>query len=428
MSTPARPRSGLRSLIAPALALTATGGLALAQERAADIGPRLMAEPAVRQALDAVRANEPEMLREQVRLCEIPAPSFHEQARAAVMKKHFAELGLTNVRVDAVGNVLGERPGRAARPRVVVASHLDTVFPAGTDLTVKQEGLIYKGPGIGDNCRGLVALLGIIKALGQSRVQTEGPITFVANIGEEALGNLAGARHLFDVELKDKVDRFVSIDGSGTGFVHVSVGVRRYRVTVTGPGGHSYFRFGSANPIHALGRAVAHIADFEVPETPRTTFSVGRINGGTSINSIAYEAWMEVDLRSHDEPSLQALDTKLREAVEAGAREENARWKGKGAVSVAWKELGAHRGGVNPADSPMVQATISVTKALGLPIQIFPATTDSNIPMSRGIPAVTIDGGGDGSGGHSLNEVFDSTDSWKGTQRALLLVLALTRP
>ena len=166
MSTTARPRSGPRSLIASALALTATGGLALAQERAADIGPRLMAEPAVRQAVDAVRANEPEMLREQVRLCEISAPSFHEKARAAVMKAHFGELGLTNIRVDAVGNVLGERPGRAARPRVVVASHLDTVFPEGTDLTVKQEGLIYKGPGIGDNCRGLVALLGIIKALG----------------------------------------------------------------------------------------------------------------------------------------------------------------------------------------------------------------------------------------------------------------------
>jgi tripeptide aminopeptidase len=428
MPNAVRPHSGLPFSMTLALALMGASGTSLAQEGAADIGPRLMAEPAVRQALEAVRANEPEMLREQVRLCEIPAPSFHEQARAAVMKKHFEELGLVNIRVDAVGNVLGERPGRSMRPRVVVASHMDTVFPEGTDLKVKQEGLVYKGPGIGDNCRGLVALLGIIKALGQANVQTEGPITFVANIGEEALGNLAGARHLFDVELKDKVDRFVSIDGSGTGFVHVSVGVRRYRVTVTGPGGHSYFRFGAANPIHALGRAVAHIADFEVPETPRTTFSVGRVNGGTSINSIAYEAWMEVDLRSHDEPSLQALDAKLREAVEAGVREENARWKGKGAVSVAWKELGAHQGGVNPAESPMVQATISVTKALGLPIQIFPATTDSNIPMSRGIPAVTIDGGGDGGGGHALTEFFDSTDSWKGTQRALLLVLALTRP
>lgn len=428
MPNAVRPHSGLPFSMTLALALMGASGTSLAQEGAADIGPRLMAEPAVRQALEAVRANEPEMLREQVRLCEIPAPSFHEQARAAVMKRHFEELGLVNIRVDAVGNVLGERPGRSMRPRVVVASHMDTVFPEGTDLKVKQEGLVYKGPGIGDNCRGLVALLGIIKALGQANVQTEGPITFVANIGEEALGNLAGARHLFDVELKDKVDRFVSIDGSGTGFVHVSVGVRRYRVTVTGPGGHSYFRFGAANPIHALGRAVAHIADFEVPETPRTTFSVGRVNGGTSINSIAYEAWMEVDLRSHDEPSLQALDAKLREAVEAGVREENARWKGKGAVSVAWKELGAHQGGVNPAESPMVQATISVTKALGLPIQIFPATTDSNIPMSRGIPAVTIDGGGDGGGGHALTEFFDSTDSWKGTQRALLLVLALTRP
>lgn len=427
MTRPTRPVRRAAPLL-PGLVLLLSTAPAHAQKDAANIGTVLMSEPAIRKALDAVRQNEPEMLKEQVRLCEIPAPSFHEQARAAEMKKHFEALGLRNVRIDAVGNVLGERPGRSARPRVVVASHMDTVFPEGTDLKVKQEGLVNKGPGIGDNCRGLVALLGVIKAMGEAHVETEGPITFVANIGEEALGNLAGARHLFDVELKDKVDRFVSIDGSGTGFVHVSVGVRRYRVTVTGPGGHSYFRFGTANPIHALGRAVAHIADFEVPETPRTTFSVGRINGGTSINSIAYEAWMEVDLRSHDEPSLQALDAKLREAVEAGVREENARWKGKGAVSVAWKELGAHQGGMNPVDSPIVQATISVTKTLGLPLQPFPATTDSNIPTSRGIPAVTLDGGGDGGGGHSLTEFFDSTDSWKGTQRALLLIVALTRP
>jgi len=401
---------------------------AFAQEGAADIGDRLMADASVRAALDTARSNEPQILEEQVRLCEIEAPSFHEEARAKVLKSAFEGAGLENVRIDAAGNVLGERPGQKPRPHVVLASHLDTVFPTGTDLKVKREGPLFRGPGIGDNCRGLATLIGIVRALQQAKVETEGPITFVANVGEEALGNLRGVKHLFDVELKDRIDRFVSIDGSGTGFVHVGVGTRRYKVTVKGPGGHSYFSFGNANPVHALGRAIAHISDLEVPKDPRTTFSVGRINGGTSINSIAFEAWMEIDIRSHDAPALQALDAKLHEAIAKGIQEENARWNGRGAVSVEWEDLGGRLGGVTPLNSPMVQATISVTKALGLPIQIFSATTDSNIPMSMGIPAVTLDGGGDGKGGHSLNEVFDSTDSWKGTQRALLLVLALTRP
>jgi acetylornithine deacetylase/succinyl-diaminopimelate desuccinylase-like protein len=411
-----------------ALAVLALAAMARAQQDAAGLGDRLLAEPPVRAALDRVHANEPWVLAEQARLCEIPAPTFHEKRRAAAMKAHFEAEGLQRVRVDAVGNLLGERPGRSARPHVVVAAHLDTVFPEGTNVTVAREGARLKGPGIGDNCRGLAAMIGVVRALREAAVTTEGTITFVANVREEGLGNLEGAKHLFQTELAGRVDRFVSIDGSGIGFVHVGVGARRYRVTFKGRGGHSYFAFGRANPAHALGRAVAKLAELSVPAEPKTTFNVGRVGGGTSVNSIAAEVWLELDMRSHDPAALEAVDSRARQVVAEAVREENARWGGKGPVVATIEEIGHRVPGMTPLDAPIVQATLSVTRALGLPVEVFPATTDANVAMAAGVPAVTLDGGGGGTGGHSPAEVFDSTDSWKGTQRALLVVLALSRP
>lgn len=410
------------------LCLLGVAGAAAAQEGAADIGQRLLADPSVRDALAAARRNEPELLDEQVRLCEIPAPSFKEEHRAAAVRAVFEGLALRNVRYDAVGNLLAERPGRGPRPSVVVAAHLDTVFPDGTDVRVRREGPRLRGPGIGDNCRGLATLIGVARALQESGIETPGTITFVANVGEEGLGNLRGARHLFETELRGHIDRFVSIDGSGIGFTHLGVGAERYRVTFKGPGGHSYFGFGGANPVHALGRAIAKTAALSVPKDPRTTFSVGRVGGGTSVNSIAFEAWMEIDMRSHDPASLADLDRRFHLAVSEAVREENARWSGQGAVSAAWESIGPRPPGMTPADAPLIQATVSVTQALGLPIVTFPGTTDSNVAMALGVPAVTLDGGGSGSGGHSPAEFFDSSESWKGTQRALLLALALAQP
>ncbi len=399
-----------------------------AQDGAADIGQRLLADATIRAALEAARAGEPQVLAEQIRLCEIPAPTFHEERRAVPVKAEFEALGLRNVRVDALGNVIGERPGRNARPHVMLASHLDTVFPEETDLTVKREGELLKGPGIGDNCRGLAAMLGLIRAMNAAKVETPGSITFVANVREEGLGNLGGVRHMLEGEFKGKVDRFISMDGSGIGYTYLAVGTQRYRVTFSGPGGHSYYAFGIANPMHAMGRAMANIGDIQVPKQPRTTFSVGKSGGGTSVNSIAFEAWLEVDMRSHDPASLTALIAAVKKAVADAADAENARWEGKGAVKVEWKELGAAPPGAMQPTSPIVLATASVTKALGLPIVEFPSTTDSNVAMSLGIPALTIDSGGDGSGGHSLHETFVTTNSWKGTQRAMLLVIALSHP
>jgi acetylornithine deacetylase/succinyl-diaminopimelate desuccinylase-like protein len=418
----------VRALYGASVLWLVASGSAGAQEDAAGIGARLKQDAAVAAALAAVEADEPRLLDDQARLCEVPAPPFKEERRAALYKQLFEEAGLVNVRIDKVGNVLGERPGLQARPHLVFSAHLDTVFPEGTDVRVTREGPLLRGPGIGDDCRGLAVVLGVIRALNAARVVTPGTITFVGTVGEEGLGDLRGVKHLFAEELKGRIDRFVSVDGAGLGITHIGVGSRRYRVTYTGPGGHSYGAFGLANPIHALGRAIAKVADFKVPSQPKTTFNVGRIGGGTSVNSIAFEAWLEVDMRSADPASLKAVDASFREAVDAALAEENERWNQRGRLSVDVKLVGDRPAGRTPESAPIVQAAVSVTRALGLPVQLDEGSTDSNIPMSLGVPAVTIDGGGRGSGAHSLGETFDSTDSWKGTQRALLLAIALAQP
>ncbi|MEX2081833.1 MAG: M20/M25/M40 family metallo-hydrolase, partial [Dehalococcoidia bacterium] len=217
----------------------------------------LLKDPAVAAALRSARAGEPGTIGDQIRFCEVPAPPFGESARAVVLTRAFLDLGLRNVRTDAAGNVLGERPGTAGRPHLVVAAHLDTVFPEGTDVRVRRDGPILRGPGIGDNCRGLAVLVAIARALAEAKVETPGPITFVANVGEEGLGDLRGVKALFGATLKGRIDRFVSIDNAGLHITHRAVGSRRYRVTFAGPGGHSYGAFGLPNPIGALGRAAA---------------------------------------------------------------------------------------------------------------------------------------------------------------------------
>jgi acetylornithine deacetylase/succinyl-diaminopimelate desuccinylase-like protein len=386
-----------------------------------------MTEPPVRAALEAVRRNEPQIIEEQVRLCEIPAPPFKERQRAEAYKAVFAALGLQNVRIDAAGNVLGERPGLAARPHLVFTAHLDTVFPEGTAVRTTRSGSTIKGPGIADDCRGLAVLIGVIRALHEGGITTPGTITFVGTVGEEGLGDLRGVKHLFNEELQGRIDRFVSVDGAGLGITHTAVGSRRYRVTFKGPGGHSYTAFGIANPIHALGRAMAKIADLQVPSEPKTTFNVGRIEGGTSVNSIAYEAWMEVDLRSADRAALTALDAGFHKAVDDALAEETDRWNNRGGLTVDKKLVGDRPGGQVPADAPTIVAAVSVSRALGLRAALDEGSTDSNVAISLGIPAVTIDGGGSSKGTHSLDEEFDSTNSWQGTARALLLAIALAR-
>src|SRR5947209_13884887 len=324
----------------------------------------LMNEPTVKAAFQAIERNEPHMLDEQARVCEIPAPSFHEEQRGLEFKKLFESLQLKDVHIDKAGNVIGTRPGQNAKPNVVLAAHLDTVFPEGTDVKVTREGNIMKGPGIGDDCRGLATLLGVIHALKDANIKTPGTITFVADVGEEGLGDLRGMKELFGESLKGDIDSFISIDGLGNSITRVGVGSYRYKATFKGPGGHSYGAFGMANPIQAMGRAIAKIDALEVPRQPKTTFNVGRVGGGTSVNAIPFEAWMEVDMRSADPASLKALDEKFHAAIDQAVAEENVRWNNRGPVSAAAELVGVRPAGQTPKESAIVHTSMAVSRAL----------------------------------------------------------------
>src|SRR5688572_25806848 len=301
--------------LAALLGVVGFSTIAAGQQRAADLGSMLLQAPAVRAAVEFARTDEMRTIDDQIRICEVEAPPFQEARRAEMYAALLREAGLKSVRIDAEGNVIAERPGSNARPNVVISAHLDTVFPRGTNVKVRREGYVLRGPGIGDDCRGLADLLAVARALNKAAVTTPGTITFVGTVGEEGLGDLRGVKRLFGETLKDRIDRFISIDGEGLGLTYIAIGSARFRVTFKGPGGHSFGSFGVVNPVHALGRAIARIADFQVPSSPRTTFNVGRIGGGTSINSISPDAWMEVDLRSGDSMSLRLLEKQFRQAV-----------------------------------------------------------------------------------------------------------------
>jgi acetylornithine deacetylase/succinyl-diaminopimelate desuccinylase-like protein len=375
---------------------------------------QILARPEVQQAMQSIKANEDHFVAEQIRLCEIAAPPFKESTRAAELAKLFKAAGLANVRIDKAGNVLGDRPGAVPHPHLVIAAHLDTVFPEGTDVHVARTGNLLKGPGIGDDCRGLAALLAVIHAMNEAKLKTHGSLTFVADVGEEGEGDLRGMKELFGTTMKGDIDDFISIEPGGpTGITEAGVGSYRYKVTVTGPGGHSYGAFGLANPIQCIGRMAAHIDDIQVPTEPKTTFNIGLVGGGTSVNSIPFEAWFEFDERSPDVKSLDAVDAKFKAAVQQGLDEENARWHDKGKLSVKLDRIGVRPAGHTDSASPLVTTAAASIAALGFgQAQFGASSTDSNVPMNLGIPAITIGGGGRDSGAHSLGETDDITDSW----------------
>jgi acetylornithine deacetylase/succinyl-diaminopimelate desuccinylase-like protein len=269
-------------------------------------------------------------------------------------------------------------------------------------------------------------LVGVVREMKKAHVQTPGSITFVANVGEEGLGDLRGVKELFNTTLKDQIDRFVSIDGTGVHVTNVAVGSHRYRVTFKGPGGHSFGAFGMVNPMGAMGRAIAKIQEMQVPKQPKTTFNVGRVGGGTSVNSIPFEGWMEVDMRSSDPAALAAVDASFQKAVDQAVAEENQRW-GRGTITVVKELVGDRPAGSTPENSAIVRTGLAAATALGFNANLGEGSTDSNLPMSLKIPAVTIGAGGRGSNAHALDESFDTTDAWMGTQYALLLTVALAR-
>jgi tripeptide aminopeptidase len=397
---------------------------------AAAQSPLPTANPKVRAALDLLKADNAWTVQQQVELTQIPAPPFKERTRGAEYKRRLEALGLSNVRVDAEGNVIAERRGVGTGPTVVIAGHLDTVFPEGTDVTVKHDGTKLRAPGIGDDDRGLAVVLAVARAFEKTGLQTNGTVYFIGDVGEEGPGNLRGMRHLFGKELKGKVDYFISVDDSGLGIASRAVGSNRYRVSYKGPGGHSYGAFGIPNPIHALGRAIAGIADIQVPTTPKTTFNVGVIQGGTSVNSIAGEATMEVDMRSEDAKSLAAVDVQVQRVLRDALAAENARWKGSRAtaaqLTLRIDTIGIRPTGAQSDDAPIIRTALAAAKALGFTSSTSASSTDANIPISLGIPAMRIGGGGHAEGAHSLGEWYDDgADGYLGPQWAALIVASL---
>ncbi|MEZ4457795.1 MAG: M20/M25/M40 family metallo-hydrolase [Gemmatimonadales bacterium] len=305
-------------------------------------------DPAIREALGIPQRDNDWTVAQQISLCEIPAPPFKEAARAAEYANRFRALGY-EATVDQVGNVIAVRKGTGGGRRFMIAAHLDTVFPEGTDVKVKREGTKLIGPGIGDACRGLAVVLAVARAMSLAKVTTKGDVVFVGNVGEEGPGNLRGVRHLFGEKSAGPVDAFVSVDGIGYGLVSRAVGSNRYLVSFEGPGGHSYGAFGMPNPIHAMGRAIAGIGDIQVPEHPKTTFNVGIVEGGTSVNSISFKATMQVDLRSESAEQLALTDATFRKIVDNAIAAEKARWpRSKAALTAAFTDMGQRPCGAQP--------------------------------------------------------------------------------
>jgi tripeptide aminopeptidase len=377
--------------------------------------------------LEDIKADDERAFAEQKRITEIPAPPYKEKVRAEYFLKRLGELGFEGASIDSEGNVIALRKGSGGgRPKLVVSAHLDTVFPEGTDVSVKEKDGVVLAPGIGDDSRGLAALLSLIKSINANDVATVGDILFVGTVGEEELGNLRGVKALFRDHAD--IDGFISIDGLGiTRVVNQATGSHRYEMIFRGPGGHSFQEFGLPSAIHAMGRAVAKISELQTPADPKTTFTVGTVTGGTSVNAIAAEARMAVDMRSDSTEELLKLEARLLDLVKQAVAEENARWK-TDKMTVEIKLIGDRPAGIVALDSPIVQATRRAVSVITRAPRVTFAgsSTDSNLAMSLGIPAVTIGGGGEGGNWHSRNEWYKPVDAWFGPQNALLTILALT--
>ncbi len=385
---------------------------------------RVQEDSRVGAALRFLQEREAETLAEQVRLTEIPAPPFQEQTRAHYYLQQMQARGLSDATIDAEGNVLGLRKGSGDGPLFVIAAHLDTVFPLDTDVRVQQRDGRYYAPGISDDGRGLTVLLSVIDALNRSGIATVGDILFVGNVGEEGPGDLRGIKAVFRDH--PDIDGFVSIDGSGlTRITTGATGSRRFAVEFTGPGGHSFSAFGLVSAIHAMGRAITKIGDLQVPEQPKTTFTVGTVSGGTSVNSIAADAMFELDMRSNDATELARLEARVKEVTQQAVEEENARWN-NGEITVTFRLIGDRPVGSTQASDPLTQVASLAYRAVGAPLEeLRTSSTDSNIPMSLGIPAITIGGGGRSGGEHSPQEWYDPQDSHLGPQLTFLLMLGL---
>ena len=377
----------------------------------------------------------------QVKLVAIPAPPFGEQARSAWMAERFAETGLKDVHVDAIGNVIGvlpatHLPAESSGPVVVVSAHLDTVFPAETELNPKQseaDGILrLEAPGSCDNGAGVAGMLALAHALIHSEVELPVPLVVLANVGEEGEGDLRGVRHFYRASsFAGRVAAHVVLDGAGAdSAVTQALGSLRFQVTINGPGGHSFTDAGTPNPIAALASALAVVGETQLPDEPRTTLNLGTIHGGTSVNSIPESATASIDFRSTSPDELMRLEVALHRAVEDAVERANAIAKtstnrSRGPLTYTVKKIGDRPAAQLPHDSPMLETLRSVDRHLGLRTDLRLGSTDANIPIARGISALSIGAGGEGGGAHTLGEWYCDKNRELGLRRALLLILAI---
>jgi acetylornithine deacetylase/succinyl-diaminopimelate desuccinylase-like protein len=417
---------------------------------------RLLAHERIRAARHHVERTDEVTLARQAALSAIPAPTGAEGRRGARVAELFREIGLRDVAVDRAGNVHGwfraagedrengenggnGRNGAAADARgpVVVAAHLDTVFGPEVDVQVERRGQRLEGPGISDNARGLAALVAVADAMVTARLATGRPVLFAATVGEEGSGDLRGVRYLLNGSADERPGgstaphtapaAFIALDGAGLErVIHRALGAKRYHVTFRGPGGHSWAAFGVANPANAVGRATALLADLPVPRTPRTTCAVVRLGGGTALNSIPQEAWLDLDLRSEDPRALAQLDITVRAALERAADDENRhRTPGTSPLELALALVGDRPSGVTPRAHPLVQAAIAATRVLGRDAELASASTDANVPIALGIPAIALGAGGKAGDAHLATEWFENIEGALGIVRALLVTAAM---
>jgi acetylornithine deacetylase/succinyl-diaminopimelate desuccinylase-like protein len=385
---------------------------------------QLMAAPSIQKLLDGVKADQQRTVADMRMLTEIEAPPFHEQKKAETYLARMKAMGLATAAIDSEGNVIGLRKGSGNGPTLLISAHLDTVFPAGTDVKVKEKDGRLLAPGVSDDTRGLSVLLSWLKLLNVNHIQTVGDLLIVGDVGEEGLGNLRGMKHVF-ADHPD-IDGMVGLEPAPDGDVVIlGTASHRYEVTFKGPGGHSYGAFGKVpSAIHGMGRAIAKIADIETPKAPKTTFTVGIVSGGTSVNTIAPDAHMTVDIRSDAMAPLLDTESKILAAIDQAVVEENKRW-GVSTLSVTSKLIGDRPGGRTAPDSVIVEAATRSNTAFGTKTLLIGGSTDANVPMSLGIPAIIIGGGGKSGGYHALSEWIDMSDAWKGAQNSLITVLGL---
>lgn len=403
-----------------------TPTLELQPQFAAEIA-ELRSNRSVQQALQHIVAIEPQSRHDLIELTEIPAPPFGEENRARRFAEMLREAGLRDVTIDDVGNVIGRRPGSNGDRVIAYSAHLDTVFPADTDVTVRFDDEKMYAPGIGDNTRGLVTVLAVLRALQNAGIETDADVLFVGNVGEEGLGDLRGVKHMFR-DGAPKIDTLIAVDGGESErIVFGGVGSHRYRVTFNGPGGHSWGAFGLASPHHALGRAIAIFVENAPTVTSvgeKTSYNVGRIGGGTSINSIAFESWMEVDMRSGNQDKLDDIDAVLQAAVEQALQEENAARLDGPELTVDVERVGTRPAAQGDDQSAIVQRAVAATMAFGIEPELQISSTDANLPISKGIPAVTMSRGGISGNSHAPEEWWQNKDGHIGIQIGLITLLA----